>query len=306
MKDKNPVDGSFVRRAANVLRQDILSRPDGSFLGSESELVNRLGVSRPTFRQAAKLVEQEQLLVIRRGVGGGYYARQPSTQAVAHVASVYLLSRKATMEHAIRAARPLFSELARLAARRRDAAANAELASFLALSEGTKASETQIRAFLRSERDFLRIFASMGGNPVLELYATVLVDFAGSYIATNVYAENKTRITTYMEIRRNLIQAILAGDEEVAELMAHRRSDAIIGWLGRAPAAEGSSTPMPNSRKHANRHLIGIATESPALAMEESEPPTNGHSRPIVAKRPSMKSSESARSDLRARGRAPR
>ena len=127
---KKQQEVSVIRRATQALREEVLGRPDGAFLGSESTLMSLLGVSRPTFRQAAKLVEQEQLLTIRRGVGGGFFARQPSTRGVAHVAAVYLLSRKATMEDAIRAARPLFAQTARLGARRRDPVLNARLAAF--------------------------------------------------------------------------------------------------------------------------------------------------------------------------------
>src|SRR5262249_44465324 len=103
------VSGSVIRRATDELRRTVLSHSDGEFLGSEPELVARLGISRPTFLQAAKLLEQEQLLVIKRGVGGGFFARQPSTSGVAHVAAVYLHTRAATIEHAIRSAKPIFA-----------------------------------------------------------------------------------------------------------------------------------------------------------------------------------------------------
>jgi DNA-binding FadR family transcriptional regulator len=262
---KKQQSGSVVKRTAVALRQEVLNSADGAFLGSESELVGRLKVSRPTFRQAAKLVEQEQLLVIKRGVGGGFFARQPSTQAVAHVAAVYLLSRKATMEDAIRAARPLFADTARLAARSSNPAKTERLRAFLAQPAEITADPNDLRAFLRSERDFLEIFASLSGNPVLQLYSTVLVDFAGTFVAENVYSGHPDRIAQYREVRRNLIQAILNGDEELAQLLSLRRSDTVTGWM----EADMSARPniakkkMTKRSKRANRELIGLAAETP-------------------------------------------
>lgn len=260
---KKNESGSVVKRTAVALRKEILNRADGAFLGSESELVGRLKVSRPTFRQAAKLVEQEQLLIIKRGVGGGFFARQPSTQAVAHVAAVYLLSRKATIEDAIRTARPLFAETARLAARPSNPARGDRLRGFLAQQAEIAADPDDLRAFLRSERDFLEIFASLSGNPVLQLYSSVLVDFASTFVEANVYSGHPDRIAQYRELRRNLIQAILNGDEELAQLLSLRRSDAIIGWMEadmamKQPAARKQSAKRP---KRANRELIGLAAE---------------------------------------------
>jgi DNA-binding FadR family transcriptional regulator len=259
--------GSVVRRAAEELRRTIITRPDGEFLGSESDLVARLGISRPTFRQAAKLVEQEQLLVIKRGVGGGFFARQPSTTAVAHVAAVYLHARKATIEDAIRSAKPIFAEIARAAAKRADPATYANLASFLAQERN---APTDIRAFLRAERDFLTIFAAASGNPVLELYALVLMDFAATFVADSVFSRNADRVPAYRAIRTQLIQAILGGDEEVATVLSHRRSDMIISWM-ESDMAVAKSGGSPKRVKQAARQLIQPPAQGNGAVVEDGE-----------------------------------
>src|SRR5579875_2092955 len=82
-----------LRRATTVLRNDLLRiDADGVFVGSEDTLQARLGVSRPTLRQVARILESEQLLTVRRGVTGGFFSRKPSAQVVADMASVYLRS----------------------------------------------------------------------------------------------------------------------------------------------------------------------------------------------------------------------
>lgn len=85
--DKKSKDvSSRVLSIARALRNDALRKPEGSLIGSEEELVERYGVSRPTLRQAASLVAQEQLVHVRRGVGGGYFTRRPDSHSVAHMA----------------------------------------------------------------------------------------------------------------------------------------------------------------------------------------------------------------------------
>ena len=76
-------DSSAVRKIAKALRIESLNSDEGTLLGSEEDMLSRHKVSRPTFRQAAALVAQEQLLTIRRGVGGGYFVTRPKPEAVA-------------------------------------------------------------------------------------------------------------------------------------------------------------------------------------------------------------------------------
>src|SRR3546814_4941537 len=83
---------SAALEAASILREEILRdiKDDEWLLGSEDEVMRSLEVSRPTLRQALRLLEQEQLVSVRRGVGGGLFARRPTEEGVTHTASVYL------------------------------------------------------------------------------------------------------------------------------------------------------------------------------------------------------------------------
>jgi DNA-binding FadR family transcriptional regulator len=197
-------------------------------IGSESELVARLNVSRPTFRQAVRLIEQEQLLVIKRGVGGGFFVRKPETSAVSHMAGVFLQTRKATVADALAAAFPLFGELARAAAIRTRPAVRASLMRFAAQEKYVAADFESLRL---AERAFLEVFAAASGNPVLELYATVLMNFVGSFIGRGGSLPSSERIEAYRDARIGLVRAILSGDQEVARVMALRWSDALLHCL---------------------------------------------------------------------------
>jgi DNA-binding FadR family transcriptional regulator len=108
---------SAVARAARKLRRLSIERGDGDFLGSEEDLLAILEVSRPTLRQASALVIQENLIKVRRGVGGGYFASAPDSLTVSRMASIYLQSRGSHLPDIHQALKPLRTEIAALAAR---------------------------------------------------------------------------------------------------------------------------------------------------------------------------------------------
>jgi DNA-binding FadR family transcriptional regulator len=225
---------SAVRSAAREIRRDLLKLADGEFVGSEDMMVERYGVSRPTLRQAAALLAQEQLLTIRRGVGGGYFARLPTTQGVAHAAAVYLVSHEASMREIIEAVAPIKAELATLACRCSDEVIHRQLLEYAdaELPEG----ENFHRTFLRSERHFSRILSKMSGNKVLSLFLSILYDYCAQIPPEqDVYRHHPERVRAYWTARSRLVQSILDGDEQVAAVVARRLSLMVAGWM-----AEGS------------------------------------------------------------------
>lgn len=74
MATRKPRTKPNITTAASALREIIWSAAEGQLLGSEEDLTAMLGVSRPTVRQVARLLEREGLLKVRRGVNGGYFA----------------------------------------------------------------------------------------------------------------------------------------------------------------------------------------------------------------------------------------
>jgi DNA-binding FadR family transcriptional regulator len=216
------VDRSLVKKTARELRRLSLACEPGTLLGSEKELIERLGVSRPTFRQAAKMVENEQLLSISRGVKGGFYSRQPEISAVLHAASVYLMTRKNTLADLLVAMSPLHRELSRLAARCNDELLREELvALYRKWLPGEFMQQTHTE-FHVTEGELFRLLYRMCENPSLELVMRVLYQFG---IAGKSLFENRDDL---MQMRRStrlrLIRAIIDRDEEVAVLMTQRSS----------------------------------------------------------------------------------
>jgi DNA-binding FadR family transcriptional regulator len=64
---------------------------DGDWLPTEAELINRFGVSRPTLREAFRLLEGDSLVTIRRGPPGGARVTLPGPDAVADLFGMILM-----------------------------------------------------------------------------------------------------------------------------------------------------------------------------------------------------------------------
>lgn len=87
-------------KVAGVLRKMIVRGEiaEGSMLPTESELMDQFGVSRPTLREALRVLESEDLLTILRGVHGGAQATRPKRETLARFAGLVLESEGVTIK----------------------------------------------------------------------------------------------------------------------------------------------------------------------------------------------------------------
>jgi DNA-binding FadR family transcriptional regulator len=105
---------TFYRR--QIVRGEL--RP-GDTLPSEQQLMAQFGVSRPTLREAFRILETENLISVKRGSRGGARVTQPSLSVAARYVGLLLQVQGTTIADVYEARMVLEPACARLLARRR-------------------------------------------------------------------------------------------------------------------------------------------------------------------------------------------
>lgn len=219
---------TLVERTARQLADLSLAGESDRFLGSEDDLLARFGISRPTLRQAAKMVANDRLIAVRRGGGGGFYATRPDAADAVRALARYLRLRGASLSDIMVVTRSVSEEGAALAANCDDTGLRNELKAFAARIE---ANDTPA-AIVRAETELARILAAMSGNPAIELVMAIGFSFGLEEQSGRLFANPEERARA-RELQRALVDAVLTRDGDVARLMMQRRSAQFAAWLAR-------------------------------------------------------------------------
>ena len=209
------------QKIADELRALIVSGQlaDGEMLGHEPELVERFAVSRPSLREALRILEAEGLVSVVRGVRGGVIVHAPDRRMTARTAALMLKARNVPLAD-VYEARTLLEPVA---------------ARVVATSRGRKAAVKQLRALLADEEDaiedpekfgvtnaaFHHGLVSLAGNETLIIVADMLDEIVVRAV-TDV--SNGNDVVGSLSVRRRglrsqerLIELIDAGDGHGAE-----------------------------------------------------------------------------------------
>lgn len=219
---------TLVAKTARTLVELSMARDPGSYLGSEDELLGRFGVSRPTLRQAAKIVESDRLISVRRGVKGGFYAERPVAEDAIKALARFLRMNGATIAHVHAATRLIAEEMGAAAA----ACVNPELRARVAAFRERIDANDNVTDIVRAETELARLLAEMSGNPASQLFIEIGYTFGREDHQVAFYQSAVDREHA-RALQRGLCDAVLAGDGEIARLMMQRRSATVTEWLAR-------------------------------------------------------------------------
>jgi GntR family transcriptional regulator, transcriptional repressor for pyruvate dehydrogenase complex len=216
-----------VPATVEALRERIFAAPEGELIGSLPELARALGVGIVTVQQAARILEHEGLLEVRRGPGGGYYGRRPDAEVLERSLAAYMRTRPASWQEALDMTSLLFNELAAAAARCADPALIEELRAFAGtLGEARGDADVQ-----RLELAFQDLLFRMVDRPLFELLTRVTLRFSASLAREPVY-RGAIDLDRWITGRRLIIDAILRQDEALARFEANRNNrEHILEWL---------------------------------------------------------------------------
>jgi GntR family transcriptional regulator, transcriptional repressor for pyruvate dehydrogenase complex len=228
MQPTGPIE-TRVARVARELAALSLASTEGAFIGAEDDLLIRLGVSRPTLRQAAKIVENDRLISVRRGIKGGFYASRPDAQDAIRTLARYLRLKGAKLGDILVVSRLVAEEAVERACTCPDEGLRVRLEEFQArIEQNDTASE-----LIKAESELVEVIAAMSRNPAIELVMAIGFSFGMEEQEVTLYRDPEQRATA-RKLQRGLCQAVLDRDPEIARVMMRRRSAAMAGWVAAA------------------------------------------------------------------------
>jgi GntR family transcriptional regulator, transcriptional repressor for pyruvate dehydrogenase complex len=209
-----PKTGELVARELRrrIVRGEL---SEGDSLPSESELVEEFGVSRPTMREAFRILETEQLISVSRGSRGGARVHLPEVEVVSRYAGVYLQSRNTTLADVFAARLIIEPAAARMVAERRPSRLIAELNRQISVIE---ANIEDPDAYARHVAEFHVSLIEGSGNETLSLIARVINDIWAAHARNVVGTRYVVELAkTGLKSEKKLMAFIEAGNADGAE-----------------------------------------------------------------------------------------
>lgn len=187
---------------------------EGDALPSEAELMAEFAVSRPTLREAFRVLESESLLSIRRGARGGARVHVPDGSLAARYAGFILEHRSATLQDVYTARTVIEAPCAGLLAGRRTAADLDRLHAALAEAESLIDDPP---AFIRAHLRFHALVVELSGNQTLVLLNGMvrhIIDRANwSHVDLDAGTEENVRANlSGFRAHVRLVELVAAGD----------------------------------------------------------------------------------------------
>jgi GntR family transcriptional regulator, transcriptional repressor for pyruvate dehydrogenase complex len=213
---------------------------EGDSLGHEPDLVERFGVSRPSLREALRILEAEGLVTVVRGVRGGVVVHEPDERMTARTAALVLQTRNVPLADVFEA-RTLLEPIA---------------AKAIATMRGRRGAIRELRALIREEEAavedpeqfgianaaFHERLVSLAGNQTLSIVAEMLNEIVARAVTAVSQVDD---VVGSLSIRRRgirsqerLLDLLEAGDGAAAE--EHWRSHMQV--VGRVMLGQEAST----------------------------------------------------------------
>ena len=150
---------------ANELRSRIIAGDlaDGTFLPKQDDLMMQFGISRPSMREALRILETEGLLSVRRGKLGGAVVHRPGISAVANILEMVMQSQAVSLEDISAALRSFEPVCAGLCAERSDRL-DSVVPRLRDLNQRAEACIDDVRAFTAVSRQFHEELVAGCGN----------------------------------------------------------------------------------------------------------------------------------------------
>jgi DNA-binding FadR family transcriptional regulator len=208
------------QQVADELRSLIINGEvrEGDLLGTEPGLIDRFGVSRPSLREALRILEAEGLISIARGVQGGVFVHEPDQRLTARTAALVLQTRNVSLADVFEARTIIEPAAVGLVAGAHDHKAHASRLREL-ISDEAKVIDAP-EAFGPANARFHAQLVAMAGNQTLTIVAEMLNEVVARAV-TDVSHDTRTGSAETrrrgVRSQRRLADLIEAGDAAAAE-----------------------------------------------------------------------------------------
>jgi DNA-binding FadR family transcriptional regulator len=213
-------------RVAEMLERRIIEQgwPVGHVLGSETDLLGELGISRAVLREAVRVLEHHGVAEMRRGPGGGLVVTVPDAGAAVRASALMLEYTGATPQQIFEARSALELKCVELATERIDEEGIGRLRGILAAEE-----ETQREGGLGSH-GLHTLLAELTGNPAFVLFIRVLTDLT----AGTGRGERTPAAAAEVRVAHDKIaEAVISGDTALARHRMQTHLAGIDAWMTR-------------------------------------------------------------------------
>jgi DNA-binding FadR family transcriptional regulator len=207
----------LVQAVAAKLRDRVLEHEPGAHIGSLNELARHLGVGIVTVQQAARVLEHEGLLAVRRGPGGGYYGARPDEAALERAFAAYLRVHGFDHLEVLQMMSLLDCEIMPAAAGCRDESLRQQIR---VLSERVDRCETSDER-VAFENELREVLLKMVARPLTDLLCRVTSRLYVHPQATALFP-GREGVAEWKAARRRILEAILKRDADLAQFEAER------------------------------------------------------------------------------------
>lgn len=188
---------------------------EGDYLPNESQLMAHFGVSRPTLREAVRILESDRLVEVRRGSRTGARVRIPGPEIMARPAALLLELSGATLADVAQARIAIEPPAARLVAERGSEAALVELRHLIDQLPGASEGDALARASAHLHKRIVELTEV----PTLSVIAGMLHEITARHIQASIRTnvDHVVPRAHYARFRRSF--------ERLHELLVARQAD---------------------------------------------------------------------------------
>jgi DNA-binding FadR family transcriptional regulator len=207
---------------AQIIRGELNA---GDTLPPEGQLMDTLGISRPTLREAFRILEAEGLISVVRGSRTGAKVHKPSVELVSRYAGYVLEAQGTTITDLYHARLAIEPSVVRWLATDRGAGSMVKLRNLLALMEQLL-DEDRHEDFIDRVETFHQTLVAATGLKTITFMSRMLINLAGKH-----QHEFQRRHPRALDVRRKSHRAGLKSYQKVVDLIeAGSVEEAVAHW----------------------------------------------------------------------------